>query len=235
MKKLIFISLLFLFSCKTTQVFYHHNYCMDGEIRSHELSLFFEPNKNMIERDEIKTFHIKSNKLSAQLKKIKNQTIECDFITISDSIIVFEEGSWYDYAFITADNDTLYSGQFVMWRYKNRWLYSENVELDLRFPKISYDIPAKKISIKDLKTKQTKEITSQKQITQILRAINSGKLERWAKLDNNKLVILYFDGLEVSVVFENSQTKKNILYRYRTDYAYKMNKKWSRKIKKYLR
>ena len=247
MRKLIIICLLFLFSSQlsfsqTTKVFYHDMFSSGmprggGEIWAYKLFSFFEPSEKMIEYDEIKLFQIKSNKLDAQLKKIKNQITKKGFVVgTTDSEI--RDGHWYNYAFITTDNDTLYSLHlFNRWRYKNMALDFHITSLDLHLPGIivydEADETDEKICVENLKTNQIKEIASQDQIRQILNATHSGEqTSRSFKQDYR--ITIYCDVYAADFFFDISTYKKDVLYQ-KWGETYKMEKKWSRKIRKYLK
>ena len=242
MKKLIIIYLLFLFSsqlssCQTTKVFYYDilgSGVCGGEIRAYALFRFFEPSE-----DDIKVFHIKSNKLSSQLKKIKNQITKKGFVVGETDSSIWDD-RWYNYAFITANNDTLYSLYlFNRWRYKNMVMDFNIVELDLHLPGIADDDGwEQNLCVENLKTNQTKRImTSQEQVMQILNAIHSGEPDNRSFEQDYKISFYcdeYVPGTDV--LFDTSTSKKDVLYqKWGVEITYKMEKKWRRKIRKYLK
>jgi len=123
MKHIILIFSIFLVSCQTTKVFYNDLSGVDGgEIWGSALHYFFDENEygdDILKKDEIKAFNIKSNKLYTKLKKIKKQIIEenSNIVYEENGIFTYGEEHIYNCAFITQNNDTLYG--LGWWRYKN--------------------------------------------------------------------------------------------------------------------
>jgi len=118
MKHFGLIFLIFLISCQTTKVYYNDTSGVDdGEIFGNVLHYFFS--QEDIKSNRIKVFSIRSNKLSAQLNKIKKQIIEKDSTIIysENGIFIFGDDNIYDCAFITQKHDTIYGTGLL--RYKN--------------------------------------------------------------------------------------------------------------------
>jgi hypothetical protein len=104
----IVISLLS--SCKNNYTLVYYNDTVhydDGEIWGTQLNLFFEKSS------DVKMIKVESKKLSEELKRIKNTLVE------NNELLKIDDGV-YDYAFITDQQDTLYSNiRLEQFRYKN--------------------------------------------------------------------------------------------------------------------
>ena len=133
MKRIICIFLLLLTACQSTKIYYNDtSYICGGEIWGSQLNLFFTQDEED-EWQRIKITESKSKKLYKQLQNIKKQIISCDSEKIYyDSVFLYANEMFYDYAFITSSNDTLYCyKKWGRWRYKNKVIELDSVVLDI--------------------------------------------------------------------------------------------------------